>query len=152
MARTLSGALWQLLLFLIGGATLALGVLIPFELLLRADNVSYLSYILRSLSDLFTPLFPLLLLLAPIALLTLVDTAMTAGTLLFARKRALGLILSLTLATLVAIGLFLGASLLGETFLPDALRHFPSLLVSCALITLGLLAIRKLLGRYISST
>ena len=146
-ARLLTGVLWQLILLLVGVLTVTLGMLLPFELLLREENVSYLSFIARSLSDAFSPLFPLALLFTPSALLLLGFAALTVGALLFERKRALGITLALGLSLLVALAAYTGAGLFAEAFLPDALLHLPSLLVSLALSVLSLLATRLVLTR-----
>lgn len=146
-ARLLFGVLWQALLLLVAAFTVVLGMLLPFELLLREENVSYLSFVVRSFFDAFSPLLPLVLLLAPSALMLLCFAALTVGTLFFERKRVLGLILSLGLSLLLALSLYTGAGLFAEAFLPDALLHLPSLLVSLALSVLAILCIRHSLKK-----
>lgn len=144
-----AGVLWQLILLLVAAFTVTVGMLLPFELLLRAENVSFLSSLMRSLFDTFTPLFPLAALLAPIALLLLVYAAITVGSVFFPRKRALGQVLFLSLAAVLASLLSLAASGISE-LLPDALLHLPYLLVSLLLVVACALTVRKAVGKHIA--
>lgn len=94
LSRLLANSVWSLLLSLLGILAIFVGMLLPFELLLEG-NISLLSNLLRSVSKLFSPLSLLELLVLFLAETVLADTAVTVGTMLFPRRRALGILLFL---------------------------------------------------------
>lgn len=149
LAPLAAGVLWQIILLFAAALTVTVGMLLPFELLLRAENVSFLSNLTRTLFDSFTPLFPFSVLFAPIALLLLTFAAITLGSVFFERKPALGRLLFLLLAALSALLLYTAAAALAE-LLPESLLHLPSLIVSLLLAFGSLVAIRKAIGKRIA--
>lgn len=148
-SKLITGYLWLLILLLVDAVTLIFGAIIPIELLMRAENVSFLSTLLRDLADVFTVLGTIDLLTALAAQLILIDTAITVGAILFRKKPLLG--------TALAYALFFGVTLLLRTLfalLFDAVTSseeiftaLASILISVAAGVVGYLLSRTLLTR-----
>lgn len=140
LSRLLANSVWSLLLAFVGILALFVGMLLPFELLLEG-NISLLSNLLRSVAKLFSPLSLLELLVFFLAETVLADTAVTAGTVLFPRRRALGILLFFLAFCGGALLVRFGALLAVAAFWEDLaiLGGVLSLLFSLLFGTIGVL-------------
>ena len=92
-AKLLSGGLWTVILFGIGAVAVLLGALLPIEMLMRAENVSFLTNFTRMLGDEIGAFTLPALLLSLLSKLVLCYFAVTLGALLFPRRGVFGAIL-----------------------------------------------------------
>lgn len=126
ISKLLAGSAWGLILLFSAFAAIAVGGILPVELLMRAENASFLSALIRDLSDYISVLGVFDLFLSLIAQVILIDTAITLGSLL-AKRKLLG---SLLFVCLLSGGLLLLRTLLSLLFhaITDSGELFTSLL------------------------
>lgn len=102
-ALLLSGMAWGFLLSLVAIVAITLGLLLPFEILMRVDNVFFLTNFFRALADSLTLFTIPRILFAIAAAVAVAHAAITLGALLFPQRRALGAILFLLVGSLIAL-------------------------------------------------
>lgn len=94
VSKILAGILWLLAVLVTTVTAVAVGVLIPFEILMRAENASFLSSLLRTLGDTFSVLGIFDFLFSLMAQTVFIYTAITLGALFLTKKKLLGAFLA----------------------------------------------------------
>ncbi len=90
VSKVLAGITWTLIILLCAAASVTIGVLLPIELLMRAENASFLSSLWRDALSLFSPLSLIDSLLGLFAQIVFIYTAITLGSLFFTKRKMLG--------------------------------------------------------------
>lgn len=126
VAKLLAGIVWTLIILLSAIASVTVGILLPTELLMRAENASFLSSLWRDIFDLFSVISIVDLLLTLIAQTVFIYTAITLGSLFFTKRKMLGSFISYFLLSGIISFLRTILSLLFYTF-TDAGEFYSSL-------------------------
>ena len=133
----------------IAGISLVLGVLLPFEILMRAENASFLSTLWRDLCDLFSVLGLIDLLVTLLSQIIFIYTAITLGALFFQKRKMLGAFVFYCLLSAVVslLETLLSLPLLFFTEESEVFVYLFSILVSFAVGLGGYFITRALLTR-----
>ena len=155
-AKLLSGALWAGIFLCLGIIAIIFGALLPIEILMRADNLSFLTNFTRKLGDSFGAFSVPALLFSILSKLLLGYFAITLGAILFPRRGVLGAILFVLLLLSADILLHGILSMLTTPIFEwdggftENLPDIFSLLLSLLLGGGAFLGTKKLLSRHIS--
>lgn len=94
-SKLFSGAIWVIVILCLGIIAVILGALLPFEVLLRAENVSFLSNLARTVADEIGAFTLPALLFSLLSKLAVCYFAITLGAGLFPKRGVFGAILCL---------------------------------------------------------
>ena len=145
LSKLLSGGVFCLVVFFAALLVLTVGLLLPLELLMRAENASFLSSLLRSVADSLSVFSAFDLLILFLTQTVLIDTAITVGVLFFQKKKALGAVGFYLLALILILLLRSCVSFLAEEI--PMLSSLLSILISISALFGGYLITYKLFGR-----
>lgn len=154
LSKVLSGLLFALLIFFAAVLSVTIGVLLPFEIAMRTEDLSFLSVLLRSLFDGVTPLSVIDLLIATCAQIMTAYTAITMGALFFRKRKLLGallfyLVLTLAVLFLRTLGMLL---FLAITYDSEIYTNILSILLWITVSVFSYLFSRTLLGQKLNLT
>lgn len=90
VSKILAGVTWMLIILFTAVFVAVFGVLVPVEILMRAENVSFLTSFFRTLTDAVTVVWLIDTLFSLMAQIVFIYTAITLGALFFAKKKLLG--------------------------------------------------------------
>lgn len=90
VSKILAGIVWVLLILLSAATAVTVGVLIPFEILMRLEGASFLTSFVRDLFDILLIAGVVDFLFSLIAQTVFIYTAITLGALFFAKRKLLG--------------------------------------------------------------
>ena len=146
-SKVLSGFVWTLLILFAVICAFTLGILLPFEIVLRTENLSFLSVLFRDLWDnvsLFSAIDAVILTLSQIIT---VYTAITMGALFFRKRKLIGAVLFYLALSLGIFILRLAISLIFSDIIEesDIITSLLSVLVSLICAACGYLISRALL-------
>lgn len=92
-AKLLASGLWAFVFLVLAAIAVTVGVLLPFEMLLRAENVSFLTNFTRTISESMTVLTVPALILSLFAKIAVAFFGITLGNHVFVRRSMLGALL-----------------------------------------------------------
>ena len=90
LGKILAGATFSLLILFVGLLSGFIGILLPVEILMRAENASFLTALLRDLGSLFTVWGALAFLISLLSQIIFIYTAISLGALFFSKRKVLG--------------------------------------------------------------
>lgn len=90
LGKILAGAAFSLLILLVALLSGFIGILLPVEILMRAENASFLTVLLRDLGDLFTVWGVLSFVISLLSQIVFIYTAISLGALFFRKRKVLG--------------------------------------------------------------
>ena len=153
-SKVLSGITWMILIFATATVSITLGILLPFEIVLRAENLSFLSALTRDILDSISPLSVTDLLFSLFAQVITVYTAITMGALFFRKRKLIGAVLFYLLLTVGVFLVRLAFSLIFSAILEenDTVIYLLSLLLSITVSVFGYLITRTLLNTKLNLT
>ncbi len=90
LSKILAGAVFTLIILLAAFLSLAVGAILPFEILMQAEDASFLTALLRDLGDLFSVWGVISYTVSLFSQIVFIYTAITLGALFFGKRKMLG--------------------------------------------------------------